>query len=165
MEIKQVAVIGQSGVVPQHLLNIAYEIGKGLAERKITLICGGRDGVMEATCKGAAEAGGLTIGILPGLDKVEGNNFLMVVIPTGIGFARNSIVASAGDIVIAIGGSFGTLNALTLAKTNEKTIIGVQTWTATSHNGKNLDILRADTAEKALSLLDSLMSEKQATRY
>ncbi len=91
---------------------IAYEVGKGIAERQAVLICGGRGGVMEAACKGASEAGGLTIGILPGSDKEEANPWVRVAIPTGIGVARNAILVRACDAAIAIGGNYGTLSEI-----------------------------------------------------
>lgn len=91
---------------------MAYEVGKGIAERGAVLLCGGRTGVMEAACKGASEAGGLTIGILPGPDKRDANPYVKIALPTGIGVARNAIIARACDAAIAIGGNYGTLSEI-----------------------------------------------------
>ena len=79
------------------------------------IVCGGLGGVMEAACRGAKEAGGTTVGILPGADRAAANPFVDVAIPTGLGEARNALVVRAADAVIAIGGGYGTLSEIALA--------------------------------------------------
>ena len=93
----------------------AEEVGRLVAEAGATLVCGGLSGVMEAAARGAKEAGGTTIGILPGHDRGLANPYLDHVVTTGIGHARNLAVVSSGDAVIAIGGSYGTLSEIGLA--------------------------------------------------
>lgn len=119
---KQVAVVGLDSDLSERVRNIAEEAGRIIARNKCVLICGGRGGVMEAACKGAKEAGGITVGILPVLEKDAGNKYLDVVITTSLGYARNSLVVSAADIVIAINGSIGTLSEIALAMNYEKPV-------------------------------------------
>jgi uncharacterized protein (TIGR00725 family) len=92
------------------------------------LVCGGRGGAMEAACRGAKEADGLTVGILPGSDRSEANPFVDVVVPTGLGEARNALVVGAADVVIAIGGGYGTLSEIALALKAGKRVVGLGTW-------------------------------------
>jgi uncharacterized protein (TIGR00725 family) len=106
----------------------AAEVGRLLAERGVTLVCGGRGGAMEAACRGAKEADGLTVGILPGSDRSGANPFVDVVLPTGLGEARNALVVGAADVVIAIGGGYGTLSEIALALKAGKRVIGLGTW-------------------------------------
>jgi uncharacterized protein (TIGR00725 family) len=106
----------------------AAEVGRLLAERGAVLVCGGRGGAMEAACRGAKEADGLTVGILPGSDRSEANPFVDVVLPTGLGEARNALVVGAADAVIAIGGGYGTLSEIALALKAGKRVIGLGTW-------------------------------------
>jgi hypothetical protein len=83
---------------------------------------------MEAACRGAKEAGGLTVGILPGSDRSQANPFVDVVLPTGLGEARNALVVGAADVVIAVGGGYGTLSEIALALKAGKRVIGLGTW-------------------------------------
>ena len=88
----------------------AEEVGRLLAERGAVLICGGLGGVMEAACRGARSAGGVTVGILPGTDRRHGNAYLDVALPTGMGELRNALIVRASDVLIAVAGGFGTLS-------------------------------------------------------
>jgi uncharacterized protein (TIGR00725 family) len=106
----------------------AAEVGRLLAERGAVVVCGGRGGAMEAACRGAKKAGGLTVGILPGSDRSEANPYVDVVLPTGLGEARNALVVGAADVVIAIGGGYGTLSEIALALQARKRVIGLGTW-------------------------------------
>lgn len=89
---------------------------------------GGLTGVMEAASQGAREAGGVTIGILPGTDRREANEYVTVAIPTGMGEARNALVVRAADAVIAIGGEWGTLSEIALARKTGKPVVGLGSW-------------------------------------
>ncbi len=106
----------------------AYEIGKEIAKNGAILVCGGLTGVMEAACKGAKDAGGITVGIVPGDDETNANKYVDLIIPTGLGYARNILVVKAGHAVIAIDGSFGTLSEIAYALTYDKPLIGLNTW-------------------------------------
>lgn len=121
MRKKQIVIIGDSEETPFY--NECYSIGKFIAEKGHILISGGRGGVMAATSKGAFEAGGTVVGILPGENPDHANNYCTIVIPTGIGFARNSINVLSGDIIIAIGGRAGTLSEIAYAWNYNKIII------------------------------------------
>jgi uncharacterized protein (TIGR00725 family) len=106
----------------------AETVGRGIAERGDVLVCGGLGGVMAAACRGAAQAGGTTVGILPGTDRAAGNDWLTVAIPTGLGELRNGLVVRAADVVIAIGGAHGTLSEIALALKTATPVIGLYTW-------------------------------------
>lgn len=92
------------------------------------LVCGGLEGVMEAACRGAKEAGGTTIGILPGTDRGAANPFVDVAVPTGLGEARNALVVRAADALVAVGGGYGTLSEIALALKAGKPVVGLGTW-------------------------------------
>ena len=112
-----IAVCGSDGDdenLSEKALEIAEEIGRGIAERGGTLICGGRGGVMEAACRGAKEGGGITVGILP-FSKDEANSYVDVAIESGLGHFRNYIIISSADAVIAICGRWGTLNEISMS--------------------------------------------------
>ena len=94
---------------------LAYEVGAEIAKRGAVLVCGGLGGSMEAASKGAYENGGLTIGIIPFYEKETANPYIGIVIPTGLGHARNNIVVATADGVIGVGGSWGTLSELAIA--------------------------------------------------
>jgi uncharacterized protein (TIGR00725 family) len=122
-----VAVCGESD--PQtSLADVAFELGRGIAQRDAVLICGGLTGVMEHAARGARAAGGLTIGLLPGDHPDEANEYVQVAIATGLGHARNAILARTADGVIALGGGLGTLSEIALALRNGRPTIGIQTW-------------------------------------
>lgn len=106
---------------------LAAEVGERLARRGHTLICGGRGGVMAAACRGAREAGGETVGILPGTDPADANPAVTLPIVTGLGDARNVLVATNGDGVIAIGGRYGTLSEIAFALNADRPVAGLRT--------------------------------------
>jgi uncharacterized protein (TIGR00725 family) len=109
---RRVAAIG-SGVEHEQR---AEEVGRLLAERGATLVCGGRDEVMAAAARGAKSAKGTTIGILPGETRSGANEWIDHVVVTGIGHARNLAVVASGDAVIAVGGAWGTLSEIAFAR-------------------------------------------------
>jgi len=101
----------------------AEEIGRLLAERGCTLVCGGRGEVMASAARGAKSAGGTTIGILPGETRVDANEWIDHVVVTGIGHARNLAVVASGDAVIAVGGRYGTLAEIGFALTLGRRVV------------------------------------------
>jgi hypothetical protein len=107
---------------------------------------------MEAACRGAQAAGGLTVGILPGDSSVDGNEYLSVALPTGMGEARNVIVVRAGEAVIAIGGGLGTLSEIAHALRLRKPVVALGSWQASSPRGESLPVSRAVTAAQAVAL-------------
>ncbi len=124
-----ISVIGSGGnTLNPQIAKIANEVGREIAKRGAVLICGGLGGVMAEAAKGAKEKGGLTIGILPGEDPGSANPFIDITLPTGLGFARNILVAYSGDVVIAISGRLGTLSEISYALIKNKPVIGIHTW-------------------------------------
>jgi uncharacterized protein (TIGR00725 family) len=107
---------------------VAGEVGRLLAEGGAVLVSGGRGGVMEAACEGARSAGGVTLGLLPGSDRAEGNPHLTVAVPTGLGEMRNALVVRAADALIAVGGAYGTLSEIALALQAGKRVVGLRSW-------------------------------------
>jgi uncharacterized protein (TIGR00725 family) len=109
-------------------MSLAEAVGAGLARAGAVVVCGGRGGVMAGVCRGAANAGGLTIGLLPGVDRREANQWVGVALPTGLGELRNGLVARAADAMIAVGGSYGTLSEVALALRAGIPVIGLHSW-------------------------------------
>jgi uncharacterized protein (TIGR00725 family) len=107
---------------------LAHEVGRLLAEGGAAVLCGGLGGVMEAVAKGAAEAGGMVVGILPGDNRSAGNPYLTLAIPTGLGEARNVVLIRAADSVIAIGRGYGTLSEIALALRADRPAVGLDSW-------------------------------------
>ena len=110
------------------LMEKAAVLGKEIANNNWILLCGGRSGIMEAVSKGCKEAGGTVIGILPGTDHSDANPYLSIPIATGIGLARNEILACACDVAVAIGGKYGTLSEIGHALQYEKPVISLGSW-------------------------------------
>jgi uncharacterized protein (TIGR00725 family) len=107
---------------------------------------------MEAACRGARRAGGLTVGILPGTERSEANPFVDVVLPTGIGEARNALVVRAADCVVAVGGEFGTLSEVALALATGVPVVGLGTWELARGGEQVNAVVRASAPENAVTL-------------
>ena len=107
---------------------LAEEVGRRLAEAAATVVCGGRGGVMEAAARGAAQAGGEVIGIVPGISIDDANPHCTHVVASGIGFARNLAVVASGDAVIAVGGAWGTLSEIGHARVFDRTVVALHSW-------------------------------------
>lgn len=122
-----IAVIG-GGDPPPRARAHAEEVGQRIAEAGAAVVCGGLSGVMEAVCRGAHRANGLTIGILPTTDWADGNGELDIVLPTGLGVARNVLVVMAGHAVIAVDGSFGTMTEIAHALELSKPVFALDSW-------------------------------------
>jgi len=131
----------------------ARAIGRDVARRGAVLLTGGRGGVMEAATQGAREAGGLTVGILPGADPEDTppNPFVEIALFTGLGEARNWINVSASDAVIAVGGGFGTLSEIALALKARKPVVLLGSWRL-EIEGSVPNIPRADSPEEAVAM-------------
>jgi uncharacterized protein (TIGR00725 family) len=119
-------------------------VGRELARRGAIVVCGGLGGAMEAACKGAKEAGGTTVGILPGGDRADANQWVDVAIPTGLGEGRNALVVRAADALIAVGGGYGTLSEIALALRRGTPVIGLSSWEIDG-------VERAETPEAAVA--------------
>lgn len=106
----------------------AEAVGRGLAQAGAVVVTGGLGGVMAAACRGAASAGGLTVGLLPGSRRAAANAWVSVALPTGMGELRNGLVVRAADAVIAVGGAYGTLSEVALALKAAMPVVGLGTW-------------------------------------
>jgi hypothetical protein len=124
---------------------LAYEVGREIGRRGAILVCGGLGGVMAQAARGAADAGSLTIGILPGSKASEANPYIHVPIATGMGYTRNSLVAMNADALIAVDGEYGTLSEIAFGFINGRRVIGLGTWDVKG-------IVPAATAEEAVRL-------------
>jgi len=144
-----VAVVGGSTCTAEDA-RVAEAVGRGLASRGAALVCGGLGGVMEAACRGAKSAGGLTVGILPGDDRRSANPHVDVPVVTGMGHARNAIVVKTAQAVIAVDGSYGTLSEVALALQNGIAVIGLGTWDLSLHGQTDRSIIQARDAEEAV---------------
>lgn len=158
----QILVIGYNGdSCTKEAYDIAYEVGKEIAERNAVLVTGGLGGVMEAASKGASENKGMVIGIIPFEDFEEANKYCSVVICTGIGFARDFITAYSADGVIIVGGGIGTLMEAGAAYMKKKPIVAIvgSGGIADAYAGRYLDerkhvkIIAAKTPKEAVDII------------
>jgi uncharacterized protein (TIGR00725 family) len=151
-----ITVIGKSArdprdPVPAEALRAAEEVGRLIAERGAVVVSGGLSGVMEAVSRGAKSAGGTVVGILPGFDKRDANQYVDIAITTGMGWMRNTLNVRAADAVIMISGGLGTLNELTVAYEGKPTVIleGTGGWAdrlrEIAYQGKHLDEVGTNT--------------------
>jgi len=127
MAMKMIGVIG-AGSCDNEIYEVARKVGVGIAKMGATLVCGGLGGVMEGACRGAHEAGGQTVGILPGHDRADANPYVSIPIVTDLGHARNILVVRTSDLLIAISGGYGTLSEISIALKTGKPVIGLGTW-------------------------------------
>ncbi len=157
---RQVTVIGAADCAPDsEAALLAEEVGRRLAEAGLAVVCGGLAGVMEAACRGATEAGGVAIGIVPGNDVGEANPFCTHVVATGIGHARNLAVVSSGAAVIAIGGEWGTLSEIGFARSIGRPVIALRSWELSGRERMEgaPGVIPAESAREAVELaLESL---------
>jgi uncharacterized protein (TIGR00725 family) len=166
----QIAVIGYNQDKSNEKTNkIAYEVGTEIAKADIILICGGLGGVMENACKGAKDHGGLTVGIIPQEEVYFANKFCDVVIATGIGYARDFIVATSADGIIAVGGGAGTLIELCVGYMLKKILVTIPSsgGTAKNYGGRYLDerkrvfIQTSQNASSAVKIISDYFASKQ----
>lgn len=139
----QLGIVG-AGTAGGNLPALARRVGVLAAERGWTVICGGMGGVMAAVSEGAAKAGGIVVGVLPGSTRKEGNPHLTVALPTNMGHARNAVIAQSADALIAVGGGYGTLSEIALGLKMGKPVISLESWCLDSN------VTRAESAEKAV---------------
>jgi hypothetical protein len=147
----QLGIIG-AGSAEEGLAELAREVGSLAAGRGWTVLCGGLGGVMEAASLGASERGGLVVGILPGDSRGEGNAHLDVVLPTNMGHGRNVIIAQASDVLIAVGGGYGTLSEMALGLKMGKPVVSLRSWRPDS--GVRTAGTAAEAIEEAARSLD-----------
>jgi uncharacterized protein (TIGR00725 family) len=144
---RYVAVCGQSEPDPGHE-RAALEVGRRLAEAGALLLCGGLGGVMEAASRGAAEAGGTVLALLPGSDRGEASRHATIALATGLGQGRNLLLVTAADSVIAIGRGWGTLSEIALARRQGKRVVALDSWEL---GGLETAASAAEAVERALA--------------
>ncbi len=153
MNVTFVGIIGESHLSDRIHGVLAEEVGRLVAAAGYTVVCGGLGGVMEAACRGAKQAGGQTIGILPGTNRSEANPYVDIAIATGSGDMRNVAIALTADVLIAIGGGFGTLSEIGHALAYGKPVIGLRTWDV-SRAEVRVPMIVVDSPEQALDAID-----------
>jgi uncharacterized protein (TIGR00725 family) len=150
-----VAVVGD-GRCSAEVAALAEAVGRELAQRGAVLVCGGLGGVMEAACRGARAAGGLTIGILPGTLRRDANPYVDIPIVTGMGEARNVLVVQSSQAVIAVHGEYGTLSEIAHALKLGIPVVGLSTWELAKGGQARQTIVRAHTPQEAVQKALSL---------
>ncbi len=154
-----VSVIGGSRCTPA-VAALGERLGELLAERGCVVVCGGMSGVMEAVARGARRRGGDCVGVLPGLDRGGGAPDLTLSLLTGMGHARNLAVVASGDVAIALGGSWGTLSEIGLARSIGREVVLLETWTVTPAEGAADGVHRATSAAEAVELALRIVGER-----
>jgi len=148
-----IAVIG-AGRCSGAAMKQAEEVGREIARGGAILVCGGLGGVMEAASRGAKSEGGVTIGILPGSDKNNANDYIDFAIPTGIGEARNILIIRTADAIVALPGEFGTLSEMAFTMKIGKPLVSLSDWDISDK------IIRADSPKEAVREAINLAGRK-----
>lgn len=151
---RYVGVVGPGTAVAESLLRMAGDVGRLLAVRGWVVVTGGLGGVMEAAARGASEASGLTVGLLPGDRRASGNPYLSVAIPTGLGELRNALLVRACDGIVAVGCSWGTLSEIALAVRTGVPVVAIDCWDLPQDGP-----VRVPDAEAAVAALERLWVE------
>ena len=155
-EKKFIAVIG-SGDCSIQEARMAEDVGKEIARHDAVLVCGGLGGVMEAACKGAFLAAGITIGILPGDSRRSANPYVQIPVVTNLGEARNVIVVKTAQAVIAIGGGYGTLSEIGHALKNNIPVVGLNTWQLARNRIAEAGVIPAKDPAEAVHIAINLI--------
>lgn len=167
MKKRQIVVIGHNdnGCTPEHE-KIAYETGVEIAKSGSVLVTGGMGGVMRASCHGASESGGITVGILPQDDPSFANEYCQIVIPSGMGLTRDFLNALSADGIIIIGGGSGTLSEICAAYMHKKPMVAIKNTGGTADkyadsyidHRENVKIIGVDTPKEAVDKILELLS-------
>ena len=147
------------GSSDDELDQLAYEVGAGLARAGFTIVTGGEHGAMAAASRGASEAGGLAVGLLPGIDRRRATEHADITLVTGIGHARNLAVVASGDVVVAVGGEWGTLSEIGLAGALGRPVILLAGWELQHRIKLPSEVHYANDAEGAVALALQLAPE------
>jgi uncharacterized protein (TIGR00725 family) len=149
---KKIIAVCCGATPPPEEVKLAYEVGAEIARRSAILVCGGLGGSMEAACRGAKENDGLTIGILPTYEKDSANPWVDIIIPTGLGHARNNLVVATANGVIGVGGGWGTLSELAIASRIGKVVVVLNGWDVIKAGEVAGGFLKAESAEEAVRI-------------
>ena len=148
-----IAVVGPGGGATEELCTLASQTGRLLALRGAVVLTGGLGGVMAAAARGVGAAGGVAVGLLPGLDRAAGNADNTVAIATGLGQARNALIVRAADAMIAVGGSWGTLSEIALCRRAGKPVVWLRGWQILDSVGQEVPLDVASSPEHAIDLV------------
>jgi uncharacterized protein (TIGR00725 family) len=146
-EVPYIAVVGASQATDEDVAD-AQAVGRLLGAAGAVIVCGGRGGVMAAASRGAASVGGAVVGMLPGDDRSDANEWVSIAIPTGLGELRNGLIVRSVDAMVAVGGSYGTLSEVALGLQAGLKVYGLHTWDI---DGIEAVTTPEDAVEKALS--------------
>lgn len=139
---------------------LAVEVGRLIAERGAVVVCGGLGGVMEAAAQGASQAGGSSLGILPGADRAQASRHLTMAIATGLGELRNALVVRCSDAVLAVGGSWGTLSEVALAQRLGRPVVSLRGWSVVDPGGAPVTgVVAATSAVEAVEALIAALGD------
>lgn len=150
-----ISVVGASSCGAS-LKEAAYKVGYAIAQRTHIMVCGGLTGVMDAAAHGCHDAGGISVGILPGPDRQGASRWLSVALPTELGQSRNSLVARAGDALIAIGGGYGTLSEIAFGLKMGRPVVGLMTWELPDCEGVTSGVRAAEGPLEAVLMAERL---------
>jgi uncharacterized protein (TIGR00725 family) len=140
---------------------LCHDVGRGLAVAGFVLVTGGEYGAMEAASRGASEAGGFVVGLLPGTDRTRANQFSDVTVVTGIGHARNLSVVASADVVIAVGGEWGTLSEIGLAGVLGRPVVMLAGWRLEHESRMPSEVRYATGAEEAVAIAAQLKPDSR----
>lgn len=157
----QVAVIGPGNTTDPTLLADAEAVASGLARAGAVVVTGGLGGVMAAASRGARQAGGQVIGMLPGTNPGDANEWVDVVVPTGLGQGRNLLVVRGADVVVSVGGSWGTLAEIALARRLAIPVVSLHGWTIEGPSPDD-NVIAVGTADEAIRAAASWLSPTPA---
>ena len=164
-DIMIIAVLGCGSSCEQIILDMAEELGSLIAKGGHTLVCGGLGGVMEKAAEGAKRGGGVTVGVLPGQETKEANPHITVPVATGMGIARNAIIARTADVCIAVGGGYGTLSEISLSLNLGTPVVSLHSWDITKAKpGEHPLFVKTKSPEEALSRAEGLVGEQRKLR-
>lgn len=139
---------------------LARDLGRGLAARGHVVLCGGLGGVMEAVAAGTREGGGVVVGLLPGHSRADGSSSLTVALPTGMGEMRNALLVRSSDVVVSVGGSWGTLSEVALALRTGVPVVALDGWQVRAADGSTPDgptVTPVTSVQDALAAVDGIV--------
>jgi uncharacterized protein (TIGR00725 family) len=160
----QVAVVGPGESASVQICALAREVGRLLAERGALVLTGGLGGVMRAAADGVTAAGGMSIGLLPGTERAQADPQSPVLIPTGLGELRNALLVRSADGLVAVGGSWGTLSEIALARRTDVPVVCLAGWSVLAADGSPLSLERAHSPAEAVQRLFELIGARAAAR-
>ena len=158
---RYVAVIGPGDATDAEVL-LATEVGERLATRGAIVVTGGLGGVMAAALVGAERQQGRTLSLLPGPDRRAAVAPATIVVPTSLGQLRNGLLVNAVDGIVAVGGSWGTLSEVALARRADRPVVWISGWTIRDANGHGVELATADSAASAVEMVLGQIEEKPA---